>query len=87
MMIELGDYSMAKLPAGTPMTLGPSLDFLWIRPHQICKRPLSGDFHHSVNFPDLIKSVNVRGQSTMDTKNLVLDIKPQVPSITAASGK
>ena len=53
----------------------PSLKLLIfrVRPHEIDKSSFRRRFFESIDFSNLVKSLNLRGQSSMDPKNLIVN--------------
>lgn len=85
-MIEFVHHFRAKQPSHSSVVLGPSVDIFWVRPHKISKRALSWYLLKAVDLSDLVKSVNIGWQSSVDTKYFIL-ISGEVLSTRAERGK
>lgn len=71
--VELVNDFVPEEPACASAPVGPSVDLLWIRPHQISKGSLGWDLHFSIDLSDLIERMNIRREPTMHTKDLIYD--------------
>jgi hypothetical protein len=71
--VELVNDFVPEEPACASAPVGPSVDLLWIRPHQISKGSLGWDLHFSIDLSDLIERMNIRREPTMHTKDLICD--------------
>ena len=59
-VVELRCDLGAEKPAGTSGRDRPSVDVLWVRPHQVTEGSLVGHFHPAVNQAHLIESLDLR---------------------------
>ena len=71
MVVKLGDDFVAEKPSSPSVSLGPGLDFFRVRPHEVGEGSFGGYFHNSVDFPDLIESVDVWGEASVHTEDLI----------------
>jgi hypothetical protein len=76
-MVELLRNILAKRVAGTSWGNAPTAAVIRIRPQEIADRSLMRNFLNSVELSDLIKSVNGRRETTMETEDLALDNSSQ----------
>jgi hypothetical protein len=70
-VVELVDHFRSEQPAHAPVVLRPPLDVLRVRPHQISKGPFSRYLLKPVYLPDLIKSVDIRRQPSVDAEYVI----------------
>lgn len=66
MIVKLVYNLGTEKPPDSTMILGPSLDVLGVRPHQVAKRSLGWDLLQTVYLSDLVDCMNVRGKASMD---------------------
>jgi len=72
-VVEFSRHFGAKQPSGTSWRHGPSLDILWIGPHEVTEWTLMRNLHSSIDESDLINGLDLWGETTMDTEDLSLD--------------
>lgn len=76
-MNEFGSDFVSEEPAATPGALHPSLDIVWIRPHQVAKRPFFGNFNFSVDLSDLVDGFDIWRKAPVNTQNLTIHDCPE----------
>ena len=73
MTTYLAGNFVTKQPASTSGAHGPCVDLLGITPDQIAESAFVRNLLCSRYYSDLIKSPDLRGQSTVDAENLAID--------------
>jgi len=69
-VIEFWGNFWSEQPTSTSWRHCPCLNFLWVWPHEITEWSFMRNFHSSLNQSDLIDSLNIWGESSMDTEDL-----------------
>ena len=72
-VIELSRHFRAEEPARSAWGDSPSVDVFRIGPHEVTERTLVRNLHAAINKANLIKSLNFRGEATMNAEDLALD--------------
>lgn len=72
-MVKLTCYTGAKQPASTPCIERPRLEISRIAPHEISKRTLMRYLPPAVNLPDLVDSLDIRGEAPMNAKDFTFN--------------
>lgn len=67
MKVKLIYHLSTEKPPNSTMILGPSLDVLGVRPHQVTKRTLCGDLLQTVYLSDLVDCMNVGRKPSVNT--------------------
>ena len=72
-VVELSRHLRAEEPAGSAWRDSPSVDVFRIGPHEVTERTLVRNLHAAINKADLIKSLDFRGETTVDAENFAFD--------------
>lgn len=67
--VKFTHHSGPKLPACSAVRADPGLDVLGVGPHEVLERAFHGDLLASVDGPDLVDSVDERGQTCVHTED------------------
>lgn len=72
-VIELSCHFSSEEPAGSTWGHCPCVNIFGVGPHQIGEGALMWHFHSAVNQSDLVQSLHLRGEATMDAEDFALD--------------
>jgi len=72
-VVEFGSNLRAEEPPSTTWGDSPCVDVLGVGPHQVGEGTLVGNFHSTVNEADLVESLDLWGEATVDTEDFALD--------------
>ena len=72
-LVEFRSDSVSEKVACASWRDSPSLDVLWIGPHQVREWTLVWNLHSPVDESDLIQGLDLWGETSMDAENFALD--------------
>ena len=70
---EFGSNLGSEEPAGTTRGNGPGIDVLGVGPHQVTEGAFVRHFHSAVDQTNLVQSLDLGGQTSVDAENFALD--------------
>lgn len=72
-MVELLRDVLAERVASTTGRNTPTATIIGVRPEQIADRALMGNLLHAIELSDLVEGIDRRGETTMETEDLVFN--------------
>ena len=72
-VVEFGCNLRAEEPSGTTWGDSPGVNVLGVRPHEVGEGTFVGNLHSAVDEADLIKSLDLWGETTVDAEDFTFD--------------
>ena len=72
-VVEFGRDFGSEQPASSSRRHSPSLNVLWVGPHEVAEWSFVRNFHSSVDKSHLIDGLDLWGESSVDAENLSFD--------------